>query len=292
MSAVVIGKFNALHLGHRALVERASQAGAVSLLGFSGMAQELGWRERPPVVAIRQRPDILASWSDAVGQPVRDVLWPFSEVRHLDPIAFIERLVRELAPDLVVVGTDFRFGRDRAGDIGSLKAGLSDRGVECVSLDLVGPVERPWSTTAVREALAEGAVEAVQRMLGRPHRLYGTVQKGDGRGRQLGFPTANLGSCENLLPAPGVYACRAGLPDGRLLPAAVNVGRLPTVKTAGGIGVEAHLIGFAGDCYGADLWLDMIERRRGEQRFESLDALRDAIALDVDAIARGFGELA
>jgi riboflavin kinase/FMN adenylyltransferase len=140
------------------------------------------------------------------------------------------------------------------------------------------------SSSRVREALAAGDVATAALCLGRPHRLVGTVVRGDGRGRRLGFPTANLGRPRNQAPAPGVYAARAVLPGGTW-PAAVNVGVLPTVGADRPLTVEAHLIGYAGDCYGADLALDLTARIRDERRFASLDELKVQIARDIAAVS-------
>jgi riboflavin kinase/FMN adenylyltransferase len=141
----------------------------------------------------------------------------------------------------------------------------------------------------VREALAQGDVATARACLGRPHRLVGTVARGDGRGRGIGFPTANCAERENQEPAPGVYAAIAEI-AGERHPAAVNIGRLPTIAPDRPLTVEAHLIGFSRECYGERIALDVLARLREERRFGSLDELKAQIAKDVErakAVASG-----
>ena len=120
-----------------------------------------------------------------------------------------------------------------------------------------------------------------ERMLGRPYRLSGVVQRGDGRGRGIGFPTANIASIETVIPATGVYAATAQQPDGSRRAAAVNIGHLPTVGDDRPLTVEAHVLDWQGDCYEQVLSLDLHQRLRGEQKFASLDELVTQITADV-----------
>ena len=130
-----------------------------------------------------------------------------------------------------------------------------------------------------------GDVAAAAAMLGRPYRLHGVVGHGDGRGRHLGFPTANLSAVETLLPAPGVYAARADI-AGDTTPAAVNIGHSPTVGPQRELTIEAYLLDHHGDCYDAALSLDLIDRIRDERRFPSFSALTEQIAMDIDQVRR------
>ncbi len=284
-----IGKFDALHLGHRALaLAMAGDAGPVALLSFSGMAEVLGWDARSPLVAPDDRARILADWSRRFGIAVSETTLPFAEVRGLDPTGFL-RLVRErFATEVVVVGDDFRGGRDRHADAAAFTAAGAAVGIRVRVVPAVLVGEAPASSSRARAALERGKVAEAAAVLGRPHRLLGTVVRGDGRGRSIGIPTANLGHRRNLAPGPGVYAAWAWL-DGRPIPAAVNIGRVPTVGADRPLTVEAHLIGHQGDCYDADLGLEFIGRLRDERRFAGLDDLVAQIRNDLAEAERVLG---
>jgi riboflavin kinase / FMN adenylyltransferase len=280
MLALAIGKFDALHRGHRALIDQAAAMGEPALLGFTGMAAVLGWPERPPLIAPPDRQRILQSWRPGL----RDMPLDFATIRPLSPQDFLARLA-ELGADAIVVGEDFRFGRDRAGSIRDLPVLCTGLGLRWAVVPVVRVDGVIVSSSGIRTALAAGNVATVARQLGRPYRLHGTVGRGEGRGRLLGFPTANCVALANQAPGSGVYAARAQV-GGRSWPAAVNAGHVPTVSGNRPFTVEAHLLGFSGDCYGADIALDFIARLREERRFDSLDALKAQIASDVQAAER------
>jgi riboflavin kinase/FMN adenylyltransferase len=284
--AFAIGKFDALHLGHRALVVRACAQGEPTLLQFSGMAGLLGWPERLPLVAPSERRQVLDGWSQEIGHQVQSQDVPFARVRTMSPEAFVAFLSDDLCAVSVVVGVDFRFGLNRTGDLSELTRLADARGI---GVSVVPPVCQEGvaiSSSRVRAALAAGKVEETAACLGRLHRLVGTVVRGDGRGRTLDFPTANCAARENLSPGGGVYAAWAaldGAPSTRRLRAAVNIGRLPTVGEERPLTVEAHLLDYDADCYGSRLTLDFVTRLRDEQRFASLGDLKAQIRRDVDA---------
>ena len=280
-NAVAIGKFDALHVGHRALAERAMELGTPRLLRLTGLAEAFGWPARASLVAEQDRARVLATWKGRPAEAVAD----FAALRSLEADGFLDWLQRAHAATALVVGADFRCGRGRSAGVVELAPLCAARGLRLAVVEpvLVGGLAA--SSSRVRDALAAGDVAAAALCLGRPHRLVGTVVRGDGRGRGLGFPTANLGQPRNQAPAPGVYAARAVLAGGSW-PAAVNVGVLPTVGGDRPLSVEAHLLGYAGDCYGADLALDLMTRIRDERRFASLEELRAQIASDVAALAR------
>lgn len=283
MTAFAIGKFDALHRGHFALVERASTWSAPCLLGFSGMAEELGWMQRKPLIAPTDRARVLKDWSLSLGATVDERELPFADIRGMSPNEFVAHLRTAHDATAVVVGEDFRFGRDRGGDAIALRALAEAHGMQAAVVAPVMHVDEPVSSSRVRAALAAGDVALAGALLGRPHRLVGTVVRGDGRGRKLGIPTANLGGCTNLEPASGVYAAWAHL-DGQRLPAALNIGHVPTAGNDRPLTVEAHLIGWNGDCYGRTLGLDLIAHLRGEHRFDTLDALVAQIHADIATV--------
>jgi riboflavin kinase/FMN adenylyltransferase len=211
------------------------------------------------------------------------------------PEAFAEGiLVKELSARLIIVGKNFRFGKDRGGDFEVL-ASLGDRlGFETRSHALVGDEGGTFSSTRVRRAVAAGDLDVARAVLGRPHALSGVVVRGDQRGRTIGFPTANLAEVVEALPPYGVYAVAVdrlaepgaaiGAPRALALAGGVaNIGVRPTVKEGAPPSIEIHLFDLDADLYGATLRVHLLARLRGEQRFSGLDALRAQIAKDAAA---------
>lgn len=288
MTALAVGKFDALHLGHQALARRAAQLGDPVLVRLSGMAEVLGWAPRQPLVAASDRARILAAWSEGLGRPISEAALAFARLRGLAAGEFVELCRHELGATALVVGGDFRCGRDRATGVAELAAICRVRGVRLEVVEPLLVAGAVASSSRIRVCLESGDLAGATACLGRPHRLVGTVRRGDGRGRQLGFPTANLGAGDCQNPAGGVYAALADL-GGRRIAAAVNVGVLPTVSKGRPVTIEAHLIGWSGECYGAQLGLDLVTRLREETRFASLDALRQQIARDIEAAVTVIG---
>ena len=183
----------------------------------------------------------------------------------------------------VVVGESFRFGHGREGDPRRLEALGASLGF---AVEVVPPLLEagfPISSSRVREALERGDVGEARKLLGRDYFVDGEVVRGDGRGRTIGVPTANLAPEEQILPAHGVYAARCRVGADAWHPAAVNVGERPTFG-GGRVTLEAHLLDFDGDLYGARLRVAFHERLRGEQRFESKQALVAQIQRDIAAV--------
>jgi riboflavin kinase/FMN adenylyltransferase len=276
-----IGKFDSLHLGHRALVQNAALWGKPSLLTFPGMAEVLGWGERLPLVAPNDRVRILDEWSDMIGREITITEVPFTEVRELKPLEFIKLLKDKLGAAAVVVGDDFRFGHDRSGDADELARLGKKHGIQ---VKIIAPVRYDdvvISSSRVRNALEEGRVHEVSGCLGRPYRVVAKVVRGDGRGNKIGFPTANCGALENQPPAAAVYAGGAWIDGEGPWPAAINAGDRPTVDNSGSYALEAHLVGYDGDCYGKRIELELFARLRGERKFPDLDALKAQIRTDI-----------
>lgn len=280
-----LGKFDGMHRGHLALLRRAAQYGAPTILRMTGMATVLGWIPRPPLVSEADRPRILSQWSAQLGHPIDVLRWPFAQLRHLHAQQFCQILAQDMHADVVVVGSDFRFGKDRQAGIEELCEEGRSVGIQVAVVPPELDEQVMISSTRIRSALAIGAVDEARRLYGRPHALCGRVVAGDGRGRTLGFPTANMGDVSNLVPAQGVYAAHAYLADGSRIKAAVNVGTAPTVATARESRVEAHLLDWSGDCYNQALRLDFIERIREERRFADRDDLMRQIEHDVQRVA-------
>jgi riboflavin kinase/FMN adenylyltransferase len=282
---LALGKFDSLHLGHRALLVRAAAAGRPAIVRFTGMAETLGWQRREPLLAAGQFEAVLGEWARVTGREIAVLDLDFPAVRGLEPAAFLRLLREDLDVAGVVVGDDFRFGRDRAGDVALLHRLAPALGLQVQVEPPVVFKGQVLSTTLLRQRIAEGDVVSARAMLGRPYRLCGRVVAGAGRGRRLGFPTANCGEVEQLLPLAGVYAARVGLggePAQR--PAALNIGWLPTLTDGAQQTVEAHLLDWQGDCYGQAIEVDLYRRIRGEQRFAGAVGLVAQISADVAAI--------
>jgi riboflavin kinase / FMN adenylyltransferase len=284
-SAVSIGVFDGLHRGHQALL-----ATVVARARASGLVATVVTFDPPPAAVLApaggprriQRIDQRLEGLEHLGvERVR--LVTFSEgLRHESATAFVERvLVGELHAREVVVGADFRFGRDREGDVGLL-AGLGARwGFGVTGADIVRDGAR-LSSTAVREFLERGDVAGARRVLGRPFTLRGEVAPGDARGRALGFATANVALDElQQLPRDGVYGALARVAPGQWRPAAVSVGTRPQYYERGERLVEVHVLDFSGDLYGASLDVAFLARLRDQEVFEDEAGLVERIAQDV-----------
>ena len=298
--AVAIGNFDGVHLGHLRLLETARaraathRAPAVSLTFEPHPARVLRPRMAPPMITPPPRKLELL---EEAGMDATVVL-PFDLAYAATPAAgFVKRdLCGRLGAADVVVGYDFTAGHERAR-VDALRELLLACGI---GLSVIQPVTADGltvSSTKIREFLLEGNVEGASVLLGRAHDVEAVVERGAGRGRAIGFATANLRP-EGLLPALGVYAARARLgvglrPDGvshaggaRAFDAVCNVGVKPTVEESGPVGLEAHLLGHDGsDLYGERVRVEFVARIRPERRFPSLDALRAQIAADVETAA-------
>ncbi|MBN9607236.1 MAG: bifunctional riboflavin kinase/FAD synthetase [Actinomycetales bacterium] len=293
-SAVTIGKFDGVHLGHRAVLERlrreaAARGLASTVVTFDRhpLAQVDPENCPPSLVSIAQRDELLATTGvDATLELCFD-----AELAGQEPELFVRTvLVDAVHAGAVLTGSDFRFGHRGAGDVALLRELGGRHGFEVVVVDdvvTVAEVEpgRRISSSWIRELLAEGRVREAALLLGRRHRVRSVVVHGDAIGRELGFPTANLArGAEGFLPADAVYAAWAHVDGGRH-PAAVSIGNNPTFDGVPEHQVEAHLIGASGDLYDRPIELEFVERIRGMVRFGTVEELKVALADDRDRIA-------
>jgi riboflavin kinase/FMN adenylyltransferase len=184
---------------------------------------------------------------------------------------------------LWVVSPRFRFGRNGEGDVARLRAAEGDLGVETIVVPPAMDGDEPVSSTRIRACLREGRVEDAERLLGRPHRISGTVARGRALGRRLGFPTANLVDRDAMVPGEGIYAAWAAW-DREIRPAAVHVGRRLTFDDA--FTVEAHLCDWEGDLYDRRIDLAFVARLRDDVRFDGAEALVRQIGEDVARVRR------
>jgi riboflavin kinase/FMN adenylyltransferase len=283
-SVVTVGVFDGVHRGHQRLigraVERARERGLPSaLVTFDPHPAEVVRPGSHParLTTLRRRADLVAE----LGVDAFCVLPFTSDVARTEPPEFAhEVLVERLHAADVVVGRNFRFGHRAAGDV-ALLTRLGERfgfGVE--GLELITDDGVTFSSTYIRACIDAGDVEAAAAALGRPHRVEGVVVHGDRRGRELGFPTANLATAPSTaLPADGVYAGRFEI-TGRSLAAAISVGTNPTFSGRERT-VEAYVLDVDEDFYGFEVALDFVHRLRGQERFADVAALVEQMDRDV-----------
>ncbi|MGE3109960.1 MAG: riboflavin kinase [Phycisphaerales bacterium] len=304
MRAVTIGNFDGAHLGHQALVARArslvSAAGEVIAVAFDPHPASVlrPGAEPPRLSTFDQR----ARWLVAAGADRVERLVPSQALLSSPPDEFIDHLCRDFHPAFIVEGPDFHFGKARAGNVETLRTlGLRHAFradiVPGVTASLSDLLSTPVSSTIIRWLLSLGRVRDAALLLARPYTIDAVVVRGDRRGRELGFPTANLHS-PNMLPADGVYAGRAILQDGRCFPAAVHVGPRATFDSPQRT-IEAHLLDVPRDAppatppsaaipglteYGWGMSLEFIAWVRDQIAFDSVPALVHRIRADCDAV--------
>ena len=283
-SAVTIGVYDGVHRGHRAVLQDLRQA--ARKLGVERTVVLTFDRHPASIVDPTAAPKMLTSVArriEILGELGVDVVGvlPFEHIRRMRPEEFIERiLVEALNAKLVVIGSNFRFGVDRSGDTHTLREEGRRYGFDVDAIDLLRGDGDMVSSTAIRAALREGRVRVAADALGRPYELEGTVVTGDGRGRALGYPTANLAIPDGLLiPADGVYAVTADVDD-RSYHAVANIGVRPTFGGTERV-VEAFVLDGVPYLYGRQVRLRFIERIRDEQRFEGPEELVEQIGRDV-----------
>lgn len=293
-SVVTIGVFDGVHKGHQATighaVARAREIGVKSVVvTFDPHPAEVVRPGSHP--AVLTEPTRKAELIEALGVDVLCVL-PFTpEFSRLPAEAFVhDVLVEHLHAALVVVGENFRFGHRAAGDVALLERLGRTFGYAVEGAPLVAEAGTVFSSTYIRSCVAAGDVVAAARALGRPHRLEGVVVRGDQRGRELGFPTANL-LCHRYaaVPADGVYAARLVRRGQREpLMAAVSIGTNPSFSGRERR-VEAYVLDFDADLYGERLALEFVAHLRGQVRYDSVEPLVAQIAEDVERTRQALG---
>jgi riboflavin kinase/FMN adenylyltransferase len=271
---VAVGTFDGVHRGHREVIR-----GADTVLTFDPHPLSVIAPPRAPLLltTLDRKAELLA------GLGVEElVVVPFDEEFALRSAEdFVDRvLVERLCATHVSVGENFRFGHNAQGDPERLAA---DHRFETRVVPLLEVDAEVVSSSHIRGLVLGGAVEYADALLGAPFTMVREVVHGDKRGRELGFPTANLLPADGYVtPGHGVYACRATVASGETYAAATNVGVRPMFVTGRGELIEAYLLDFEGDLYGRPLRLEFLKRLRGEKRFESVDALIEQMGADVD----------
>jgi riboflavin kinase/FMN adenylyltransferase len=282
---VAVGNFDGVHRGHQALVAAAVAAaresgGTSAVLTFDPHPSRVLSPDRAPsaLMTLEQKAEILA----ALGIDRFAALGFDAEMARRSPEEFARVVLCEaVGARTVVVGSHFRFGRNRAGDVATLRRLGREMGFEVRGVAPVLHEGESVSSTRIREALARGAVESARLLLGRPFFVDGRVVRGAGRGRTLGIPTANLELRNETLPGRGVYAGRCRVLGQRAdRPCVVNVGRRPTFG-GGALLCEVHVLDFDGDLYDSLLRVEFHERLREERPFPGAEALREQIRDDI-----------
>ena len=295
---VTIGAYDGVHRGHREVIATMQRIAA-----DRNYATAVVTFDRHPASVVRpQSAPRLLTDLDQMLELLEETGVDYALVVHFDEERSkesAEDFVREvlvgcLNAKLVVVGADFHFGHRRRGNVPMLEEMGRELGFEVIGLELVGQDGAPArdeeqvSSTAIRRALVAGDVALAHKLLGREHEIRGTVERGDARGREWGFPTANVAVPDDiLLPADGIYAGWYERPNGERIATAISLGRRPTVYEAQPYRLlEAHLLDWDGDLYGETARVRFVERLRDELKFDSVDALLEQIERDCDEARR------
>jgi riboflavin kinase/FMN adenylyltransferase len=284
---VSVGNFDGVHLGHASLLSQTKR-----------LADELGGPTvaclfDPHPIAIL-RPELAPKRLTSVQERSRRmaklgidflvVCQTTKDLLDLSAEAFFDALVRDnLKCRGMVEGENFCFGKDRRGDSDLLRQLCDRERIEFRIARMESADGEMISSTRIRDLLAAGDASETAKMMATPHRISGVVAHGDGRGRTIGFPTANLEGIDVVIPAAGVYAAIATVADQRI-PAAIHIGQSPTFGSGKASKVEVHLIGFDGDLYDQNLSVEFVDRIRGAVRFETADALAQQLGKDLQSV--------
>lgn len=286
---LTIGNYDGIHKGHQAVLAQLQQRAnslnvASTVMTFEPTPMEYFCPEQAPARLSSLRETV----GDIAAQGI-DRLLCVRFNKHFasqSPQAFIDDLlIKRLGVREVLIGEDFRFGKDRAGDVTLLREQGEKQGFSVAPIPTVEWDSARVSSTRVRQALALGDPQAARALLGRPYRISGRVIPGEQLGRTLNVPTANLKLQRKPAPCYGVYAVEAELEDGRCLPAAASLGVRPTVNGKQCL-LEVHVLDFNEDLYGQRINVYFKDYLRPEARFENTDALREQMLLDIEQVRR------
>jgi len=285
-AALTIGNFDGVHLGHQAMLAELKRAAGrldmpACVLTFEPHPREFFAPDKAPtrLTSLREKLELLAQYGVERVHVCR-FNYSFAQTAPED---FIERIIaRGLGARWLLVGDDFRFGARRGGDFAMLKQKALRHGFEVAALASVMLDGERVSSTAVRQALAGGDLARAQRLLGRTYSISGRVTRGDGLGRKLGFPTANVQMKHNRPPLTGIFAVRLHGAAREPLRGVASLGVRPTVKLGGAPVLEVHALDFDGDLYRNHVRVEFLHRFRDEERYADLATLTRQIALDVE----------
>jgi riboflavin kinase/FMN adenylyltransferase len=285
-TCLTIGSFDGIHIGHQELIRELNNSARQS----GGRSVVLTFHPHPAVI-LRGRTGAFyitppLEKAELLDQLEVDIVitYPFTyELSQSTARDYIKLLKSHLGFHELWVGYDFALGKGREGNVPYLKLLGEEFGYAVHVMEPVKSDGQIVSSSLIRKLIGEGAISEANKLLGRTYRVAGEVVHGDGRGKKIGIPTANLETGgEKLIPGAGVYACRVKILD-KYWPAAVNVGTRPTfVDTDQRSHVEAHILDFSNDLYNQQIALDFIERLRGEEKFQSVQELLNQIRIDID----------
>lgn len=291
MTVVSIGNFDGVHLGHRRILQQARQIARERHLKVTALTFD----PHPATVLRPGQPPPRLTHLKAKTAQLRKagadkvvVLPPSLSLLSLEPDAFVKELCHQHQPKVLVEGPDFRFGRQRAGDVHRLSRLGRENGfetivVEAVEVGLSDQLSVTVSSSLLRWLIARGRVRDATRCLGRQYQLTGPVTRGQQRGRSIGVPTANLqisALSGQAIPAEGVYAGFVELPSGAEWPAAISVGRKPTFEHRR-LSIEAHLLDYDGDLYNQKITIRFARWLRDQQVFAGVEALKSQLQHDI-----------
>jgi riboflavin kinase / FMN adenylyltransferase len=281
-ASVALGNFDGVHLGHAHLLRAAHRArpnSPLAVLTFEPHPRE-HFRPDDPPFRLTLAPERAAALA-ALGVVILYQL-PFThEFSLITAAQFVSEVLHGgLGARHLTTGQDFAFGHRRGGDATFLAEQAEALGMGFTAVPLVADAEGPLSSTRIRRALQDGYPERATVELGRPWAIRGVVERGDARGRTIGFPTANLVLGRHLEPARGVYAVTIRLANGHLHKGVANIGRRPTVNAGPESRLEVHIFDFDADIYGQEITVGLVSYIREERKFPGLDALKVQIAAD------------
>ncbi len=287
--AVSLGKFDGMHLGHAKILHRvkehAERLGVPALvLTFDPPpATLLTSSVAFPLCSLERKLELFRDF-DLDGVVVVPTTLDF--LRQSAAAFFFETLIETFRAQVVVEGENFSFGRDRGGNAEAMRRFGKQAGIEIELVESVRLGDRIISSSEIRHRLRSGDIRGANAMLQVPYRLSGTVVHGEHRGRTLGFPTANLGNVQTIVPKPGIYATLARFDETEHL-AATHIGSNPTFGETP-LKIEVFLLDFSGDLYGRTLYVDFLDHLRDIVRFESVDQLLRQMERDVEQVRRIF----
>ncbi|OPY78873.1 MAG: Riboflavin biosynthesis protein RibF [Syntrophorhabdus sp. PtaU1.Bin058] len=288
---LTIGNYDGIHVGHRKIIEQVKQKAKE----LSGTSMLMTFHPHPMSVLRPEKYTRIITPLHVKKRLIEEtgidvlIIVPFNtEFRNIEAEGFIkEVLIDRLGVAGIVVGYDFRFGKNGAGDIGMLRGFVEDYDLYLGVVDAVTVDGEKVGSNMIRKLIAAGDVDKAKRLLERPHMIDGVVVRGDGRGREIGFPTINLATVFELVPKEGVYITEVKISE-KMYPSVTNIGHNPTFNDNRELTVETHIIGFSGDLYGERVYLYFHKRLRPEMKFRSVEELRARITKDVETARNYF----
>ena len=283
-SAAVIGNFDGVHIGHLEVLKNAKEFSSklnlpLTVLTFDPHPREFFSKENSNFLL-----QTVSDKAEALSKNNIDYLinLKFDDfLSELSPEQFVEKVLSEsLSLKHIFVGKDFKFGKNRAGDINSLKTFGLKHNIGLSSIKLKNQNGIPISSTKIRNNLQKGKIKEANKLLGRPYMISGLVIEGDKRGRQIGFPTANISLGNLIRPAFGVYAVLIEGIENKVFKGIANIGKRPTVNDRGVL-LEVNIFDFNDDIYGKKIFISLIDFIRDEKKFDGIENLKEQIVMDV-----------